>query len=91
MTGFALEGRFFYSLNDHVQCWLHAQRAWQALCAASAGNQAQLHLRQRNIGAGSGNTVVAAQRQLQAAAHGHGVHGGHHRFGGVFYCQNYAE
>jgi hypothetical protein len=53
----------------------------QALGAASARQQAQLHFRQRDLRARHGDAVVAAQRQFQAAAHAHGMDRRHHRLG----------
>ena len=43
--------------------------ARQALRAAGAGQQAELHLGQRDLRAGGGDAVVAAERELEAAAH----------------------
>ena len=77
--------------DDHVQRGFHAQHARQTLRAAGAGNQAQLDLGQRNAGARRGDAVVAAQRQFQPAPHGHAVHGGDHRLGGVFQGQDHAQ
>ncbi|MCY1216180.1 hypothetical protein D9M72_280490 [compost metagenome] len=70
--------------HDHVGGGLQADHARQALRAAGAGQQAQLHFRQRDLGALGRHAVVAAQRQFQAATHGDRVHGGHHRLGRAF-------
>ena len=55
--------------DDHVQRGLDAEHARQALRAAGAGHQAELHFGQRDLRARRGDAVVAAERQLQAAAH----------------------
>ena len=60
---------------------LHADHARQALRAAGARQQAELHFRQRDLRARQRHAVVAAQRQLQAAAHAHAVDRGDHRLG----------
>jgi len=50
----------------------------QALRAAGAGQQAELHLRQPHLRAGPGCTGVAAQRQFQPAAQRDALDGGNH-------------
>ena len=75
---FTLDG---FAADNHVQRRFHANHARQALCAARAGDQAQLDFGQSNGGARRSNAVVTAQSQLQAAAHGDRVDGRHNRLG----------
>jgi hypothetical protein len=63
---FALDG---FAADDHVQSRFHAQHAGQALRAASARQDAQLDFGQRHAATGGSHAVVAAQGQLQPAAH----------------------
>mmetsp|Transcript_21061 Transcript_21061/g.81577 ORF Transcript_21061/g.81577 Transcript_21061/m.81577 type:complete len:639 (-) Transcript_21061:1062-2978(-) len=69
--------------DDHVQRRRHAQRARQALRAAGTGQQAQLHFRQRDLGARLRHAVMAAQAQLQATAHADAADGRDHRLAAV--------
>ena len=69
--------------DDHVQRRLQADQPRQALRAARAGQQAQLHLGQAERGVGQGHAVVAAQGQFQPAAQAHAGDGGHHGLGGA--------
>ena len=64
----ALDG---LAADDHVECHLDTHHARQALRAAGARQQAQLHFRQGHVAAGRGNPVMATEGQLQAAAHAH--------------------
>jgi hypothetical protein len=68
--------------NDHVERRLRPEQARQALRAAGAGQDAELHFRQRDLRAGHGDAVVAAERQLEAAAHAGAADGGDDRLGG---------
>jgi len=58
-----------------------ADQARQALRAAGAGQEAELHLGQAELrlARGRGHAVVAGQRDLQAAAEAAAVDGGDHR------------
>ena len=85
---FALDG---FAADDHVERRLDTDHSGQALRAACAGNQAQLDFGQRHAGAGGCNAVVAAQCQLQTAAHGHRVNGRHNGLGRVFARADDAE
>ncbi len=68
--------------GDELQGLLHADRARQALRAAGARNDAELDLGQPELAHVLGrDAIVAAQRQLQAAAERRAVHRGHHRLG----------
>ena len=78
---FGLDG---LAADDHIERGLYAQNTRQALRAASARDEPELDFGQRNAGAGCSDAVMATQCQLQTAAHGHGVHGGDHRLGGLF-------
>ena len=77
---FALDG---LARDHHIDGGLYAQNTRQALRTTRAGQQTELDFGQRNAGARCGDTVVATQRQLQAAAHGHRMDGGHDGLGGV--------
>src|SRR5438034_1262685 len=55
-----------------------ADQSGQALHAARAGKQAELHLGQREAGARAGQTQIAEQRQLEPAAVRHAVDRCHH-------------
>ena len=57
------------SRHDHVERGLHADEARQALRAAGARQEAELHLRQRDGRGRRGDAEVAAERELEAAAH----------------------
>ncbi len=59
--------------DDHIQRLLDAGQPRQALGTAGAGQQAQLHLRQADLGVRPGDTVMAAQRDLQPTAQGGAV------------------
>ena len=65
--------------EHQVQRSLCADQAGRALRATGAGQQAQLHLGQAQLGRGRGHAPVRRQRHLQAAAQGRTVDGGHHR------------
>ncbi len=67
--------------GHHLQGHVHRQDARQALRAATAGDQADVHLGQGHLCARRHHTVVTTQRQLQATAHHHTVDGGHDRLG----------
>ena len=79
-----------FAADDHVQSGLYTQHAWQALRAASAGQQAQLHFRQGYAGARGYYAVVATQCQLQTAAHHHGVDSSNNGFAGSFQHTDHA-
>jgi hypothetical protein len=70
--------------EDHVQRGFKAQHARQALRAARAWQQAQLDFGQRDLRAARRHPVVAAQRQLKAAAHAHAVDGRDNRLDRAF-------
>ena len=70
--------------DDHVECGFHAQGSGQTLRAARARNEPQLDFGQGNAATRRGHAVMAAQRQLQPAAHHHRVQGRHYRFFRVF-------
>ena len=70
--------------DDHVQGGLGADQTGQTLGAAGAGQQAQLHFRQADLGGFQGDAVVAAQRHFQAAAQGGAVDGGDHQLVAAF-------
>jgi hypothetical protein len=55
--------------HDHVERRLDADRARQPLRAARAGQEAELHFRQRDLRVAAGDARVAAERQLEPAAH----------------------
>ena len=78
-----LRGRHRGARDDHVERGLQADRARQALRAAGAGQQAQLHLGQRDLRVGLAPRGSGAQRQLEPAAHAHAGDGGDHRFGRI--------
>ncbi|MNQ70654.1 hypothetical protein D3C85_852980 [compost metagenome] len=80
-----LLGRYGRARDDHVQRMLQADHARQALRATGAGQQAQLHFRQRDLRALGGHAVVTAQGQFQPATHGHRVNRGHDRLGGCLH------
>jgi hypothetical protein len=61
--------------DDHVQCGFGADEAWQTLGAAGTGQQSQLDLRQCESGTCRGDAVVAAERELQTAAHANAIDG----------------
>ena len=65
--------------DDHVERSLEADGARQALGAAGTGKDAQLHLRQRNLSVRRRDAEMAAERELQAAAHAKARDGGEHR------------
>ena len=67
--------------DDHVQRGLDADHARQALRAAGARQEAELHLGQRDLRARRGDAVVAAERELEAAAHADAVDRGDDRLG----------
>ena len=67
--------------DDHVERGLDAEHARQALRAAGARQQAELHFRQRDLRARRGDAVVAAERQLEPAAHADAVDRGDDRLG----------
>ena len=77
--------------DDHVERRFHAQHARQALRAAGAGDQADLDFGQRDQRTRRHHAVVAAQRQLQPAAHAHGVHRGHHRLAAGLEGRNHRQ
>ncbi|MCY1231944.1 hypothetical protein D9M72_444110 [compost metagenome] len=77
--------------DDHVQGGFHADHARQALRATGARQQAELDFRQCHAGAGSGHAVVAAERQLEAAAHAHGVDGCDDGLGRGFEREDHAQ
>ena len=54
--------------DDHVQGLGDASQAWQTLCAAGTGQQAQLDFRQADLGVFTGNAVMAANSDFQATA-----------------------
>jgi hypothetical protein len=54
--------------GHHLQRLLGADDARQALRAAGAGQQAEVHFGQAALGRRHGHAVVAAQRHLEAAA-----------------------
>jgi hypothetical protein len=80
-----------FPLGAHGEGQRRAAQARQALCAAGAGNQAQLDLGQRDAGAGRSHAVVAAHRQFEPAAHGDRMHGGDDRLGGCFEREDHAQ
>ena len=65
--------------DDQVERGLQAEHARNPLRPAGAGNQADLHLRQRDLRRRRGDAIVAAQGELEAAAHRHPVDGGDDR------------
>ena len=78
-------GRHRRARDDHVQRHFQAQLARQALRAAGARQDAEFDFRQGHLRAGRGDAVIAAQRQLQPAAHAHAMDGGNHRLGRAFH------
>ena len=75
--------------HDHVQGWLDPDDARQPLRAPGTGQQPQLDLGQGHLRTRRGDTVVAAQRQLQPATHGRAVDRGHHRLAGLLQRRNH--
>ncbi len=67
--------------HDDVQRGLEAHQARQALRAAGARQQAELHFGQAQLGVGLGHAEVRAQGQLEAAAERHASDGRDHRLG----------
>ena len=66
--------------DHHVERRLRVDRARQALRAAGAGQDPELHFGQRELRAGRGDAVVAAERELEPAAHRDLVDRRDHRF-----------
>jgi hypothetical protein len=69
--------------QHQVQRGLHANQAWRALRAAGAGHQAQLHLRQAQLGGRHGQAVVRRKSDLQPAAERGAMDRGQHRLAAV--------
>ncbi|MNT11085.1 hypothetical protein D3C72_1459470 [compost metagenome] len=66
---------------------LHADEARRALRAARAGQQAQRHFGQAQLGGGRGEAVVRRQGNLQPAAERGAMDGSDHRLGAVLDLQ----
>jgi hypothetical protein len=73
--------------EHEFQRGLHADEARRALRAARAGQQAQRHFGQAQLGGGRGQAVVRGQRHFQPAAERGAVDGGDHRLGAVLDLQ----
>src|SRR5690349_25034798 len=71
--------------HDHVERTLDADRAWQPLRAARAGQQPELHLRQRDLRIASCDAKVASERELESAAHADASDGGNDRLRACLY------
>ena len=84
----ALDG---LATHNHVECGLHTQDPRQALRATRTGNQPQFDFWQGDAAARCGDTVVAAEGQLQATAHANRVNGCDHRLGRIFNGKNHAQ
>ena len=84
--GRALElgGRHRGARDDHVERGFQSDGARQALRAAGAGQQAQLHFGQCDLRVRFRHAVVGPQRQFEPAAHAHAGDRGDHRFGRIF-------
>ena len=67
--------------NNHPQRLHRPNQSWQPHCAAAARQQAELHLRQTELGAGVGDAEMAAERQFQPSAERGAVDGGDRRLG----------
>ena len=65
--------------DDQVERGLQAEHARKPLRPASAWNEADLHFRQGDLCRRRRDAIVAAQGELEAAAHRHPVHGGDDR------------
>ena len=65
--------------QHHVECALDADQTGQTLRTARTRQQAELHLRQADPGAGERNAMVAAHRELETAAERHAFDRGDHR------------
>src|SRR5216683_272167 len=63
--------------DHHLQALLDAHHARQPLRAARAGQNPQLHLGQTEAGALHADAVVTGERDLETAAEGRAVDGGH--------------
>ena len=69
--------------QHQFQCRLHADQARRALRAARAGQQAQRHFGQAQLGGGRGQAVVRRERHFEPAAERGAVDRGDHRLGAV--------
>ena len=67
--------------HDHVERVLETDQPGQPLRAAGAGQQAELHFRQRDLRARRDDAEVAAERQLEPATHADAADRGDHRLG----------
>ena len=78
-------GAHLRAAGHHFGGFLRANDARQALRAAGAGQQAQLHFRQAEFGLGIAHPIMRAQRHFQAAAQGGAVDGGDDGDGRTFH------
>ena len=77
--------------GHHLEGLARADDARQALRAAGAGQQAEVHLGQAAPRAGHGDAVVGAQRHLEPAAERRAVDGGDHRLGRALHHRLHVE
>ena len=75
----------------HLNRFGDAGQARQALRAAGAGNEAELHFRLANLRIGRGHAVVAGHGQFQSAAESGAMNGHHDWLGAVFDLQQQRE
>ena len=65
--------------DDHFERRADSDEARQSLRAAGAGQNAERHLGQAELGPGCGHAIVARERQLEPATEGRAVQRRHHR------------
>ena len=81
---FGLRGGDRLAAGAHLEREHRPAQARQPLGAAGARNDPEVHLGLAEAGGGDGHAVMARHSELEAAAEGMTVNGGHERFVGVF-------